>query len=172
MVRALIIGLVAGVVLGLLALLGSNSVLAGLAALVAITLLNGGLMARRMARLWPGARELSGADRVAVATAARRGDGIVEPRLAQGIVDYARALSQAREYVRLYRWVIAVLGVIALGVAVIDTLTAPAREAVVSWLYFAFFPVEMIWWPRRQARILANAERAAKLAGQVLAQQQ
>ena len=50
------------------------------------------------------------------------------------------------------------------GSSIVDTITAaPAGEAVVSWLYFAFFPIEAWWWPRRQARLLANGRRAEQL---------
>ncbi len=164
LIRALIVGPAVGLVIGLLAAFGSDSVVAGLVAFVVATLVYGALMARRMAKFWPESKRLNGSERAAVAGAARGGRDIGDPRLAAGVVQYNRALREAAGRFWLWWWLVALLGVVALGVAIMDTLFAPAREAVVSWLYFAFFPVEAWWWPRRQARILANAERAAQLA--------
>jgi len=113
-----------------------------------------------MSKCWPGAKDLSGADRVAVVRAARSGRDIGDPRLAPGVVGYSRALHAAAGRFRLWWWLIVLLGVVALGAAIADTIYSPVREAVVSWLYFAFFPIEAWWWPRRHAGLLANAERA------------
>ncbi|HZQ30169.1 MAG TPA: hypothetical protein VFB19_00340 [Mycobacterium sp.] len=169
--RAVIVGLAVGVVLALLVLLGSSSPLAGLVALVVISVLQGTLLARRMAKGWPGAKSLSGTDRVTVVRAARGGDPVADRRMAQGVVDYSQELRDAYGRRRLYRWLMVALAVATFGVAVLDTMTAPASEAAVSWIYFAFFPVETVWWPRRQLQLLANAERATKSARQVLAEQ-
>ncbi|MFZ0834733.1 MAG: hypothetical protein WAM92_17010 [Mycobacterium sp.] len=168
-IRALIVGPAVGIVIGLLALFGSNSVPAGLVAFVVVSLLYGAIMGRRMAKFWPGAKQLSGADRVAVARATRSGRDIGDARLAAGVIDYSRSLHRAAEGFRLWWWLILVLGVVALGTAIADTIFAPVREAVISWLYFAFFPIEALWWPRRQAQILANAERAADAASRLIA---
>jgi hypothetical protein len=167
-VRALIVGLAFGIVLGVLALISSNSFLSGGVAIVVITLVFAVLMDRRMARFWPGARDLSGTDRFAVAHAARGGHPIDDPRLAAAVIEYCRGLRKAGEHVRLTRWLIIFLAVVALAVAIADTIFSPPGEAVVSWLYFAFFPVELLWWPRRQERLLANAEKAAESARQLL----
>ena len=56
----------------------------------------------------------------------------------------------------------------SVGTAIADTIFSPAREAAVSWLYFVFFPIEIWWWPRRQAQLLANAERAEESARRLL----
>ena len=169
-VRALIAGASVGIAVGLLAFFGSNVVPAGLAAFVAVSLLYGAVMGRRMAKLWPGAKSLSGADRVAVVRATRSGRDIGDARLASAVIEYSRALHQAAERFRLWWWLIAVLGVVALATAIADTIFSPVGEAVVSWLYFAFFPVEAFWWPRRQAHILANAKRADESARRLLAE--
>ena len=163
--RALIVGPVAGIVIGLLAFLGSGVALAGLVAFVFTTLLYGAMMARRMVRYWPGAKDLTGADRVTVTRAVRSGSDIGDPRLASAVIAYSRGLHAASEHSRLGRWLIVVIGVVALATAIFDTITAPVGEAAVSWLYFAFFPIEAWWWPRRQAQLLANARRAEQLAG-------
>ena len=168
--RALIAGAAVGIVIGLLAFFGSNAVLAGLIVFGMVSLVYGALMGRRMAKLWPGAKRLSGADRVAVVRATRSGRDIGDARLASSVIDYSRALHQAAEGFRLWWWLIAVLGVVALATAIADTIFATVGEAVVSWLYFAFFPIEAFWWPRRQARILANAKRADESARRLLAE--
>jgi hypothetical protein len=162
--RALIVGTVVGIVIGLLAFLGSGLVLAGLVAVVIVSPLYGFLMARRMSKYWPEANKLAGTDRVAVTRAVRSGREIGDARLAPAVIAYSRALHAASERSRLWWWLIVVLGVVAVGFAIVDTVTAaPVGEAVVSWLYFAFFPIEAWWWPRRQARLLANARRAEQL---------
>ena len=168
-VRALIAGGSVGIVIGLLAFFGSNVVLAGLIVFVIVSLAYGAVMGRRMAKFWPGAKGLGGADRVTVVRATRSGRDIGDARLASAIVEYSRALHQAAEGFRLWWWLIAVLGVVALATAIADTIFSPVGEAVVSWLYFAFFPVEAFWWPRRQAHILANAQRAADAASRLVA---
>jgi hypothetical protein len=170
-VRALIAGLALGVFVGLLAWIGSDVAAPALVVLVVVTLVYGAFMARWMSKYWPGAKDLSGPDRVAVVRAARRGRDIGDPRLAPGVIEYSRALQTAAERFRLWWWLIALLGVVALGAAIADTIYAPVREVVVSWLYFAFFPIEAWWWPRRQAGLLANAERAEQSASRLLAQQ-
>jgi hypothetical protein len=47
--------------------------------------------------------------------------------------------------------------------AIVDCFVSPVRSVVVSWLFVAFLSVELWWWPKEQARLVANAERAAKL---------
>ena len=170
-VRALIVGIAFGVVLGILAGIGSNSVLAAVVAFIVIVPLHGTIMARRMSKAWPGAKNLSGGDRVAVARAARAGADIGDPRLAGNVIEFSRGMHDAIGRYRLFRWLFALIGVVALGVAILDTIFSSAGEAVVSWLYFAFFPVEVIWWPRREAQLVANAERAEESARELLAQQ-
>jgi hypothetical protein len=75
---------------------------------------------------------------IVVGLLARRDIG--DPRLAPGVIEYSRGLRDAAD--RRLWWLIVVLGVVALGTAVLETITGPIREVVVSWLYFAFFPIE------------------------------
>ena len=58
--RALMIGTVVGICLGLLAWVDSGAWLGGVIAIVITGVLYGILMPRRMARYWPGAKQLSG----------------------------------------------------------------------------------------------------------------
>ena len=121
-----------------------------------------------MSKYWPGAKALSAEDRVTVVQAARGGRDVGAVRLADGVIDYSRVHDAAGRF-RLWWWLIVLLGIVAPGTAIADTITAPIREAVVSWLYFVFFPIEIWWWPRRQAQVLANAERAEESARRLLA---
>ena len=86
-------------------------------------------------------------------------------------MEYSRGLHDARERFRLWRWVIVLLGLVTVAVAVADTISGPIGEAVVSSLYVLFFPIELLLWPRRQAHLLANTERAEQWARQLLAPQ-
>lgn len=165
--RAITLGLVAGILLGAFAFADSGLLLGALVAFVVLAPFYGILMARRMARFWPGAKDLNGADRVAVARAARRGEDIGETRLAHAVFDYSAGLREACRHARRYWWVVLLFGVVAVIFAVIDTIFGPVRVAVLSWLVVVFFAVELLWWPRRQARLLANAERAEDLARRV-----
>jgi hypothetical protein len=167
LLRALIAGAAMGCVAGLLALLGSNLLPVFVIVFVAVTMISGGFMARRMNKLWPGAKALSGTDRVAVVGATRTGRDIDDSRLAAAVIDYSRALKAAADR-RLWRWLMPLVGAVALVTAILDTLYSPVREAVISWLYFAFFPAEAWWWPRRQGQLVANAGRAEEAARALL----
>lgn len=166
--RALIVGVAVGVFVALLAWIGSNLVLPALVVLAVVTPLYTAVTARRMSGCWPGAKNLRGADRVAIVRAARSGRDIGDPRLAPAVIEYTRGLHDAAERVRLWWWLIVLLGVVALGTAIADTIFAPIGETVLSWLYFAFFPIEIWWWPRRQAHLLANADCAKESARHLL----
>src|ERR1700755_2503702 len=130
-VRALIVTASFGVVVGLLALFGSNLWVAGVAAFVSIVVIYTPFLIRRMTKLWPGAKDLSGADRVTVVAAARAGTDLGDSRLAPAVIDYADALKAAAER-RMWRWLVALMGILALAVAILDTVNGPVGEAVVS----------------------------------------
>ena len=168
-VGGVIVGFAVALALALLALIGSNSAMAGVIAFVAIWVIYSVIMARRMSKFWPGAQNLSGVDRVAAARAARSGHDVGDVRLATAVISYSRGLRDASEHVLLPRWLMLLLALVALVVAVADSIFSPPGEAVVSWLYFAFFPMELLWWPRIAARLIANAARAEELAKQTLA---
>src|SRR5262249_16724724 len=95
--RALKGGGCTGVFFGALAWLDSG--IAWVAGIVLVVLGTGyGIwVARRMASYWPGAKALTGAERVTVVRAARRGELISESELAQSVVDYSRGLHDAVE---------------------------------------------------------------------------
>ena len=162
--RAVLIGGGVGLGLGILAWIDSGFLLAGVAVLVIVGLFYGIWMARRMARFWPAAGQLSGADRVAVVDTARRGERI-EPRLAQAVGDYRSGMHASAEAARPLRWLLRFVLVVAVGTAVADAISGSAGNLIVSVIYLVMLVLEMFWWPKRQARLLANVDRAAAGVG-------
>jgi len=168
--RAVCVGIPAGVFFAALAFAESGIVLGALVVFVVTGPLNGIVMARRMAKLWPAARDLSPGERVEVSSAARRGKHIAEARLAPAAIEYVGALRHALEHARRWQWLVWLLGAAALALAVFDTLSGTPRVAAVSWLYVVFFAVEIAWWPGAQDRLAANAGRTGESARQALSQ--
>jgi hypothetical protein len=149
----------------------SGVLLGALTAFVVISVFNGIMLARRMGKVWPSARDLNPAERVAVSSAARRGHRMEEARLAPAAIEYVAALRDAHAQGRRWRWLMWVGGAAMLLLAVSDTLVATPRTAAVSWLFVGFFAVELFWWPSLQDRLLANAERTGESARRTLPQQ-
>lgn len=167
--RAVIVGLSVGIFFGALGWAESGSVAVLLAVGVAGPLVFGIPITRRMARFWPAAKKLSGADRAAVVRTAQRGQNIDEPHLAHAVIDYASGLRQAQDQARRYRWVVPLVAILSLTLAVTDSFFGSIRLALVSWLWVTIVVAEVLWWPRKQVELLSNANRAEMLARQVLA---
>lgn len=170
--RALIIGGAVGVSLAALAWIDSGILLAGVMVLVIVGLFYGIWMPRRMARYWPGAKQLGGDDRVTVARTARRGERIEDARLAQAVVDYSQGMHAADEKARPFRWVLPLVLVVGVGTAVWDAVFGSWGNAVASGIYLVLLLFELFWWPKRRDRLLADAGRAAKIAQQFLTRQE
>jgi hypothetical protein len=167
--RMVSVGLAVGVFFGALGFAESGSV-AALVALVALGPIVFGIpMARRMARFWPGAKMLSGEDRVAVVRATRRGHNIGEASRAHAVIEYGSGLRDAHDHARRYRWVLPFVAALSLILALTDSFFESIRLALVSWLWVAIIVVELLWWPGKRADLLSNARRAETLARQVLA---
>jgi hypothetical protein len=164
--RGLTIGSVVGICLGALAWIDSGFWLSGVIVLVIIGVFYGTWMSRRMARYWPGAKQLAGEDRVTVVRTARRGERIGDPRLAQAVADYGQALHAAVEDARPFRWLVPLVLVVAVGTAVWDAVYGAWGNVVASCIYFVALLVELFWWPKRRGELLANADRASEMAGQ------
>jgi hypothetical protein len=163
--RGVTVGVSIGVFFGVLAWLDSGIVLSGAIVFVVLGIGSGFGMARRMARCWPGARDLTGSQRVAVVAAARRGERVGDDALAPAVVDYSRALRTAAEEDRpLVRWAVVVLLLVAAATAVWDAVQGSLGNIIVSVIYLALAGLEMFWWPRRRAELLANADRASSAA--------
>ena len=162
--RALIIGGAVGVSLAALAWIDSGILLAGVMVLVIVGLFYGIWMPRRMARYWPGAKQLDGDDRVTVARTARRGERIGDARLAQAVVDYSQGMHAADEKARPFRWVLPLVLVVGVGTAVWDAVFGSWGNAVASGIYLVLLLLELFWWPKRRDRLLADADRAAEIA--------
>jgi hypothetical protein len=166
--RAVTVGVVAGLFFGALALLDSGFLLAAVIVFVILGVAWGIVMARRMGRYWPGARDLTGEQRVAVVRAARRGERISDPRLAQAVIDYCDGLHAAADRGRLFRWLIWLVLAVAAALAVWDTVAGSRRDSVASCVYLGLLLIDVFWWPKRQAQLLTNADRAAEMARECL----
>jgi Flp pilus assembly protein TadB len=164
------IGVPVGLFLAALVFGESGSVLGALVAFVVLSVFYGAVMARRMSRFWPVARDLSADDRVAVVRRTRRGSFRGDARLAQAVIAYTGGLREAHAQARKYRWVVWLCAAAVLVLAVVDSVVGPFRVALVSWLFVGFFVIELSWWPRRQDQLLANAQLAERSARRVVDQ--
>src|SRR6478609_1982700 len=120
--RALIIGGTVGVSLAALAWIDSGILLAGVMVLVIVGVFYGIWMPRRMARYWPGAKQLTGEERVTVVRTARSGERIGNARLAQAVVDYSSGMHAAAEKARPLRWLLKLILVVVVGAAAWDAV--------------------------------------------------
>jgi hypothetical protein len=161
--RAVTIGGVVGISLGFLSWLDSGFLLSGVIVLVVVGTIYGIWIARRMARYWPGASQLSGDDRVTVVRAVRSGRPVDDGRLARAVVDYNSGLHAAADQGRPFRWVLPLVLVVSVGAAAWDAVYGSWGNLVASVIYLAALAIELTWWPRRRDRLLANGDRAARL---------
>jgi hypothetical protein len=162
--RALTIGAAAGFFLAAMAWIDSGVLLGGVITFVITGVLYGILMPRRMARYWPGAKQLSGEERVTVVRTVRRGERIGDARLTQAVADYSQGLHAAAEEARPFRWLVPLVLVVAVGTAVFDAVFGSLGNVVASCIYLVLLVLELFWWPRRREQLLANAGRAAEIA--------
>lgn len=151
-----------------MAWLDSGFLLSGVIVLVIMGVFYGIWMPRRMARYWPGGKELTGDERVAVAHAARRGERTGDPRLDQPVIAYANGLHAAEESGRPWRAVLVFVFIVAAGMAAYDAVFGSWGNAVASAVYLAALLAELFWWPRRRQQLLAHGDRAAELARESL----
>jgi hypothetical protein len=164
LLRGLILGVGVGGFLGALTWLDSGFLLAGVIAFVALVLFYGGWMARRMTRHWPSAGQLSGSERMRIASAARSGARIDDPQLAPALIGYRDGLYEAAEKSKPFRWVLWLVLVVAVGAAVWDGIFGSWGNLIASAIYLSMLLLELIWWPKRREQLLANANRAVDLA--------
>jgi uncharacterized membrane protein len=169
--RAFTIGGGIGFALGAMAWLDSGFLLSGVIVFVVIGAFFGVGIPRRMARYWPGAKELGGDERVTVVRTTRRGERIGDARLAQAVVDYSSGLHAAAEKARPFRWLLIFVLVVAVGTAVWDAVFGSWGNAAASVIYLVLLLFELFWWPKRQAQLLTNADRAADTAAHILEKQ-
>ncbi len=162
--RALTIGTAVGLCLGALAWLDSGFLLSGVVVLVVNGLIFGIWMPRRMNRYWPGAKQLSGDERMSVVRTARRGERIGDARLAQAVIDYSAGMHAAAEQARPFRWLPGFILVVAIATAGWDAVYGSWGNAVASAIYLVLFLIELFWWQKRRERLLTNTDRAAAIA--------
>jgi hypothetical protein len=169
--RALVIGAAVGIALGALSWLDSGFPLSGVIVLVIIGMFYGIWMPRRMNRYWPGAKQLSGEERVAVVRTARRGERIGDARLAQAVIDYSNGLHTAAEKARPFRWLLVFILVVATGTAAWDAVFGSWGNAAASCIYLVLLLIELFWWPKWRERLLTNADHGADIAWRILEKQ-
>jgi hypothetical protein len=162
--RGVIVGAAAGLFFGGLAVLDSGIWLSGAVVFILLGAGWGIVTDRRTFRYWPGARDLTPEQRVNVVRAARRGERIADSSLASAVSDYRDAMHAAADDARRFRWVIWLVLTVAAALAIWDTVSGSARDAVASCVYLALLVIEVTWWPTLQDRLLANADRAVELA--------
>jgi len=165
--RALTVGGAVGIALGAMAWLDSGFLLSGVIVLVIIGVFYGIWMARRMARFWPGAKQLSGDERVTVVRTARRGGRIGDARLAQAVVDYNSGMHASAETARPFRWLIPLVLVVGVGTAAWDAVFGSWGNAAASAIYLVMLAIEVLWWPKRRDELLANGDIAAGIAAHI-----
>jgi signal transduction histidine kinase len=166
--RALIVGGFLGLVLGAMAWLDSGLLLAGILTVFITGLIYGIWIPRRMARYWPGAKQLSGEDRVTVARTARRVERIGDPQLAPAVIDYSKGMRAAAEQAKPYRWVVPLVLIVSIATALWDSIFGTWGNAIASVIYLVAFLLELFWWPKFRDQLLANGDRAADIAAHVL----
>lgn len=169
--RAVTLGVVIGIFLAVMAWIDSGLLLAGIIAFFVTAVVYGIVMRRRMARFWPGAKQLSGDDRVTVVRTARRGERIGDARLAQAVIDYSRGMHDAAEKGRFFRWLLIFILVVSVGTAAWDAVYGSWGNAVASVIYLAILLLELFWWPKRLEQLLADTDRAAGIAAHILEKQ-
>jgi uncharacterized membrane protein len=162
--RAVTIGAAVGLSLGAMAWLDSGFLPSGVIVLVVMGVFFGISMSRRMNRYWPGAKPLSGDERVSVVRTARRGEPIGDARLAQAVIDYSTGMHTAAEAARSYRWLLAFILVVAVGTAGWDAVYGSWGNAVASVIYLVLLLIDLFWWPKRRQQLLTNTQRAAAIA--------
>jgi hypothetical protein len=150
-----------------MAWLDSGFLLSGVIVLVVVGAFYGIWMARRMARYWPGAKQLSGDERVTVVRTARRGERIDDARLAKAVVDYSRGMHASAETGRPFRWLIPLVLAVGVGTAAWDAVYGSWGNAASSAIYLVLLAIELLWWPKRRDELLANADSAAGIAAHI-----
>jgi O-antigen/teichoic acid export membrane protein len=161
--RAVTLGIAIGIFLAAMAWIDSGMLLGAIIAFVVTGVLYGIVMHRRMKRYWPGAKELSGDDRVAVVRAVRRGERVGDARLTQAVTDYSHGLHAAAEEARPFRWLVPLVLVVAVATAVYDAVFGSWGNVVASIIYLVLLMFELFWWPKRREQLLANADRAVEM---------
>jgi len=162
--RALTVGGTAGLSLGGLAWLDSGFFVSGVIVMIVVGTFYGVWMGRRMARYWPSASNLSGAERVTVARAVRRGEPIDNARLNAPLREYGRGLRAAAETEPWLRWMLALALAVSAVAAAWDAFAGSWGNIVASAIYLTALLIEVFWYPGWRAHLLANADIASASA--------
>jgi hypothetical protein len=160
--RAVIVGVVAGAFFGALAWIDSGFLLAAAIVFAVLGIGFGASMGWRMTRYWPGAARLDGDRRSAVAAAARRGASL--PGLEGAVAEYRDGLYAASRHLCPFRFLLVAVFLVAAALAIYDAVRGSTRDTVSSVVYLGVVGVEVFWWAGRHDRLLDNADQAAAQA--------
>jgi hypothetical protein len=159
------VGLPAGVIFGGLEFAdGRHSVDSAIVSGILFAVFFSALMTGRIWRSWPGAKDLTSADRTAAARVVRRGESVGDPGLAPAVIEYAAVVTEARKKERRNWWVLLIFLAGTLVFAVSSTVDGSTRSTVVWWVLVGFWVVMLALIPRRSKRVIEHAERADEAA--------
>lgn len=165
---ALIIGVPAGLLFGLLDLGSSARLESAQLAGLTFGVLFGAAMSILIWSRWKAAKKLSSQDRRAVARSVLKGEPIEDPRLAPAVIEYAEVVHRGHDRERRYRWTLWIWPVLTLALAVADTVNGSAGQAVFFWGLVVFWIAFMPTQQRRERMTISHASHAASSARQLL----
>lgn len=85
---------------------------------------------------------------------------LYDSRLTGALIDYVRGMHATVRQGRPWRWLLIVVLVVGLLCAAWDAVFGSVGNAVASAIYLMLLVAEVWWWPKRQARLLSNADNA------------
>ena len=68
------------------------------------------------------------------------------------------------EKARPFRWLVPLVLVVGIADGGVGPVFGSWGNAVASGIYLVLLLLELFWWPKRRAQLLANADRAAEMA--------
>ncbi len=92
---------------------------------------------------------------------AHPGEHVPDARLSASVAEYARGLHEAADDARPLRWLLIFVLVVAVATAGWDAVFGSGGNLVASGVYLTALAAELLWWPGRRHRLLANADLAA-----------
>ncbi len=165
---ALVIGVPAGTLFGLLQLGFSDRFGRALAAGVGFGVLFGAAMSAWTWSRWKAAKKLSPHDRRAVARSVSKGEPIEDPRLAPAVLEYAEVVRRSHDREQRYRWTLWIWPTLTLALAVENTVNGPTRRAVILWALVVSWPVLTASLRKRESKTISRASSAESSARQLL----
>jgi hypothetical protein len=165
---ALVVGVPAGLLFGLLQLGSSVRLERALLAGLGFGAMFGAAMSILIWSRWKAAKKLSPQDRRAVARSVLKGEPIEDPRLAPAVIEYVEVVRRGHDRERRYRWTLWIWPTLTLALAVAETADGSTRQAVLFWGLVVFWIAFMPTQQRRERKTISHASRAENSARQLL----